>query len=189
MWSYRYSDQSNDYLQHFGIFGMRWGVRRFQNPDGSLTEEGKKRYYNSTNDDLSDEGRKAFFKNNSSKNLTKEGEKALKSGDKKTSDLIRSEQFGRDYYERWLPSYNEAADVFNSKIDSINKKYGDNPAKDKKTYRKYLQEVGSLWKNTYGEILLRDFGEHPTIGKKWIQNAIMYGTYDNLDDFIDEMTE
>lgn len=31
-------------LAHFGIFGMRWGVRRFQNEDGTLTEEGKKRY-------------------------------------------------------------------------------------------------------------------------------------------------
>ena len=32
------------YLAHHGIKGMRWGVRRFQNKDGSLTPEGKKRY-------------------------------------------------------------------------------------------------------------------------------------------------
>lgn len=30
-------------LLHYGIKGMRWGVRRYQNPDGSLTERGKKR--------------------------------------------------------------------------------------------------------------------------------------------------
>lgn len=31
-------------LSHHGIKGMKWGVRRFQNPDGSLTPEGMKRY-------------------------------------------------------------------------------------------------------------------------------------------------
>ena len=32
------------YLMHHGIKGQRWGVRRFENPDGTLTEAGKKRY-------------------------------------------------------------------------------------------------------------------------------------------------
>lgn len=31
-------------LYHWGIKGMKWGIRRFQNPDGSLTPAGKKRY-------------------------------------------------------------------------------------------------------------------------------------------------
>lgn len=31
-------------IEHHGILGMRWGVRRYQNRDGSLTAEGKKRY-------------------------------------------------------------------------------------------------------------------------------------------------
>lgn len=35
-----------DSLQHHGIKGQKWGVRRYQNPDGSLTEEGKQRYLN-----------------------------------------------------------------------------------------------------------------------------------------------
>lgn len=38
----------NKELQHHGIIGMKWGVRRFQNKDGSLTPKGKKRY---TSDD------------------------------------------------------------------------------------------------------------------------------------------
>lgn len=34
----------SDELYHHGIKGQRWGVRRFQNPDGTLTSEGKARY-------------------------------------------------------------------------------------------------------------------------------------------------
>lgn len=38
------SDLLEGKLEHHGIKGMRWGVRRFQNKDGSLTPAGKKRY-------------------------------------------------------------------------------------------------------------------------------------------------
>lgn len=37
--------KKDPYLQHWGIKGMKWGVRRYQNKDGSLTDAGKKRYY------------------------------------------------------------------------------------------------------------------------------------------------
>lgn len=36
---------NNGYLQHHGIEGQKWGVRRFENEDGTLTPEGKERYY------------------------------------------------------------------------------------------------------------------------------------------------
>lgn len=36
--------RKNDELYHHGIKGQRWGIRRFQNEDGSLTSEGKTRY-------------------------------------------------------------------------------------------------------------------------------------------------
>ena len=40
------------YLAHHGIKGQKWGIRRFQNPDGSLTEVGKQRYLKAATDYL-----------------------------------------------------------------------------------------------------------------------------------------
>lgn len=34
----------NNQIWHWGIKGMKWGVRRYQNTDGSLTDAGKRRY-------------------------------------------------------------------------------------------------------------------------------------------------
>ena len=42
----------NNELEHHGIKGMRWGVRRYQNKDGSLTPQGKKRYDRDIRDNL-----------------------------------------------------------------------------------------------------------------------------------------
>lgn len=39
-------------LYHWGVKGMKWGVRRYQNKDGSLTSKGKKRYSRMSDDEL-----------------------------------------------------------------------------------------------------------------------------------------
>ena len=55
----------SDELTHWGIKGQKWGVRRYQNEDGSYTKEGKERYnkrYRTDDGSMTEAGRKKYEK-------------------------------------------------------------------------------------------------------------------------------
>lgn len=44
-----FRQQEKNALMHHGIKGQKWGVRRYQNPDGSYTAAGKERRNGNSN--------------------------------------------------------------------------------------------------------------------------------------------
>ena len=101
----------NGELSHHGILGQKWGVRRYQNPDGSLTAAGKKRYqYNEYR--LARKTQKLGYKNSYDRMLdyqkkskiVQERAKELKPLSDKANDL----RFKLEDYEERDDVYDEA---------------------------------------------------------------------------------
>ena len=71
-----------DYLQirelyHDGIKGMKWGLRRYQNYDGTLTEEGRRRYNKNYDDDRAEGSLPTKDKDGNYYYTNKKGKKTL----------------------------------------------------------------------------------------------------------------
>lgn len=54
----RFDDWEGDFLEHHGVKGQKWGIRRYQNTDGTLTEAGKQRYARIEHDRIARNNRK-----------------------------------------------------------------------------------------------------------------------------------
>lgn len=92
------------YLEHHGILGQRWGVRRYQNADGSLTSAGEKRYYGGSS-------------------TKKEARQHIRSdfrSAKKNARDIRNKQ-----YSEADAKYNKATAKMRSQLESIDKEYDE----------------------------------------------------------------
>ena len=92
----------NNELYHFGIKGMKWGVRRYQNADGSLTAKGMKRYYNVDTITSKKTGEKLYvaqMRNKNSSDSSRDFE-IIRDG-KKVGNLFLEKQ-GDNLYLNWI---------------------------------------------------------------------------------------
>ena len=141
-------------LMHYGVKGMKWGVRRYQNADGSLTAKGMKRYVDYESGGLTKKGKKRLVQVGADSNEGKH---------------LRRAEMDANVQRNWYKSYNKAADKWESQLKDINKKFGDKATIDNKEYTK---TVGKAWSDTYSKQLIKDFGRDPvTNGTDWVKNA------------------
>lgn len=97
-------DEMNaDELKHYGIKGQKWGRRRYQNKDGSLTPEGKKRY-----GDISEDEFNAKYK---AENLAdmKNTKKSLDAGQKDADAMGKLSEKKRNKRQAEVDAATEAA--------------------------------------------------------------------------------
>ena len=116
-----HADDEGVYLAHHGVKGQRWGVRRFQNPDGSLTEKGKRRM--KTLQGKSDKLDAKKAKLNSPKNMVKLSQYKSLSADRHAA--ANQHKADEDFY-RNKASYaltNHGAKVATKKADKSHTKY------------------------------------------------------------------
>lgn len=100
----------NNSLYHHGIKGMRWGVRRFQRKDGTLTRAGKKRYASDTNNPIKsklDEASKSIAKAKAAQQ-----EKAKAKVEQKPKELTPEEKKAKILYSRSAKTLYENRQLF-----------------------------------------------------------------------------
>ena len=148
----RLPNWNSDELYHHGIKGQRWGVRRFQNPDGSLTGAGRKRLGYSERREIkrqekikkkTEKYKKQYTDDYNEYILAKkyaqqENEKAIKKNKKSAIDPT--------YVKQAAEAYEKALDkVYATKIDSLY----DKKAKKSKEYKRAVRIVNSYRQDAY----------------------------------------
>ena len=108
-----------NYLEHHGIPGMRWGVRRYQNKDGSLTSSGKKHY-------------------SSEAKVARKAEKAEAKTAKRREKILNNPKLLKKHFNEY--SEKEINDALR-KFDQMQRL--DSHAKNRKTAGKVIKALGA----------------------------------------------
>ena len=122
-------------LKHHGVKGQKWGVRRFQNADGSLKPAGRKRY----NDDVNE--KKAAYKD-----AKKAYNKSFRSANSYSERHFISQYVNKDKRAESDRRWNDAADKAKA-LDKAKKDYKQAKASaDKAAVKKYEKKFNEAEK-------------------------------------------
>ena len=202
-------DNEKPYIAHHGILGQKWGIRRYQNSDGTLTPEGKKRYgvVNRIKDQYDDATMKGRIKAKqlemiNTSNEMHSHEKALQSSKPHYAKLAKQIT---DEYEKSkeYKSYIDSEKRLKTYRQAMNKKYksSDITSFDVNDSRK-AQELASkrnematkaskkrldIWAKYHDDILsakIKDLGYEDTISNRERFDRLVYdAAYLNVNDY------
>lgn len=149
---------SDIWLAHHGILGQKWGVRRYQNKDGSLTASGKKRYLKEMHKDM-----EQHFKGQLSKeakkvtSLNKNGydtrgsawNEAYKNGKVSAADDIKIKAAAKETRKWAVEKYGESAVKALAKSSVLGRKIDDFEVKQhidlgKKAFKFDINKLSSI---------------------------------------------
>lgn len=123
-------------LQHHGIMGQKWGVRRYQNADGSLTDAGRKRYMREEKKQLNEQRVKTIQSGYNERRSMKQAKKALEKVKKAeergklTDKKLAKAEMKLSVATQMMLDYGENHEKYKKMLSDAKAKYGDKQIKD-----------------------------------------------------------
>ena len=176
-----------DELYHHGIKGQKWGIRRYQNPDGTLTEAGKRR--------LGKNVEKKILKASKSQYYDRFREQRHIAKDLKNTEEYR--QYAKsDTYNTYKQRWNAYNDEYRKQEEKGREQYFKKNGEPKTLYDVDVmdaesQDYGMEYANKYfrtnanGKRLMSDFMEsndaHNTAVERFVNDMLASASYNTRD--------